>query len=198
MLSLTAWGRLGPAGPLTRSGGRPGDGLWVHGAVGRSAVGLARWLATPHPAGWAAPGAAEPADPCLRAHLRPAPDLRAGPAALAAGASAGMDLSDGLAVDLERLARASRVSLVVDLARLPADEALVDVPADVRVAGGEDYGLVVLAPEGAAAALAAAGFVAMGRAEAPAGPLVRFTEGDQAVTLAGVPFDHFGVGAGGP
>ncbi|MCC6620103.1 MAG: thiamine-phosphate kinase [Deltaproteobacteria bacterium] len=160
VISITAWGTLaGP--PLRRAGGKPGDVLLVRGDVGRSGVGLARWLADPRPE------RKDLDDPVLAAHLRPEPPLDAGPLAARAGASAGLDLSDGLATDLPRLARASQVDLVVDLDRLPADPLLADVDARARAATGEDYGLAVLAPPDVAAALEGAGFVRIGHARAP-------------------------------
>jgi len=160
LISVTAWGRLaGP--PLTRAGGRAGDVLLVRGHVGRSGVGLARWLAD------AREDRKDLDEPALAAHLRPEPPLGAGPLAARLGASAGLDLSDGLAVDLPRLARASRLDLIVELDALPFDPALIGVEARARAATGEDYGLAVLAPPAVAEALAREGFAAIGRA-APA------------------------------
>lgn len=172
-LTITAWGRSEGA-PLTRSGGRPGDVLMVAGHLGRSAVGLTRWLAG-SPATWGGEDVgrlevvqAELArDTCLAAQLAPEPPLWAGPWALAHGATAGMDLSDGLATDLPRLARASQVTLEVDLDHLPEDPALVGVDARTRAAGGEDYAFVCLVDPSAEAAFRARGFAAIGRAFGP-------------------------------
>lgn len=156
-LTITAWGRAPDDRLLLRSGGRPGDVLMVQGPIGRAGRGLEIWLSdrsSPLPTD----------EPCLRHHLAPEPPLWAGPWALAHGATAGMDLSDGLATDLPRLAAASGVVLAVDLDRLPPDPALASVTARQRAAWGEDYSLVVLVPEPHAPAFEARGFSAIGRA----------------------------------
>jgi thiamine-monophosphate kinase len=89
-----------------------------------------------------------------RAHRRPEPEVAAGPVARAAGASAMLDVSDGLAVDLRRLAAASSVGVVVD--DLPVADGATDGDA---IGGGDDYALLLAAPDpaGVAAAFAAAG-----------------------------------------
>ncbi|PIE65740.1 MAG: thiamine-phosphate kinase [Deltaproteobacteria bacterium] len=194
MLTVTAWGAL-PEGDaaLLRHAGEPGDTLLVRGDVGRSGLGLRRWLeAASGRAGWAEDHPVE--DAVLQAHLRPRPPLEAGPAALALGARAGMDLSDGLAVDLPRLARASEVTLVVDLDRLPADPLLAGVSAVARASGGEDYALVVLAPPERVAKLVAEGFAPIGEARQSRGgdpPGVLWRLGGRPVDPALTPFEHF-------
>jgi len=157
VIGISAWG-VAAGAPLTRAGGRPGDVLLVAGPIGRAAAGLAAWLADPRP------DRADLTTPTLAAQLRPTPPLDAGPRALALGARAAMDLSDGLATDLPRLAAASGVDLVVDLDRLPADPTILGVDPRARAAGGEDYGLVVLAPPERVADLVAAGFAPIGHA----------------------------------
>ena len=182
MLSITALGGPVPR-PLTRSGGRPGDVLMVHGSVGRSAEGLRRWLAE-----------APPTDPLVRAHLRPEPPLAAGRWAVDHGATAGMDMSDGLARDAHRLAVASGCRLVVPLDALPDDGLLAGLSPDARVAGGEDYGLLVLVPEEQASIFASHGFARLGRAEDRAEhgtPGVRFTRNGAPAELSAAPFEHF-------
>ena len=172
MIAITAWGEAqqsasgDDAGPrlLHRAGGRPGDTLMVAGPIGRAGVGLAAWLAMHHPAGWAADHLVDPEK--QEQHLQPSPPLWAGPWALAHGATAGMDLSDGLATDVPRLAHASKVSIAVDLDRLPADDLVGDLDPRVRAASGEDYGLVVLVPPERVATFEAQGFVAIGEARA--------------------------------
>ncbi len=165
-LSITAWG----AGPrvLRRTDGRAGDLVFVAGVVGRSGLGLERWLALAGATPDWGPDALPPgvgADECLRHHLRPTPPLWAGPVAAGLGATAAMDLSDGLATDLPRLARASGLSLVIDLDRLPDDPAVSALSPTQRAAMGEDYGLVVLAPASCKDALVGHGFVVIGRAD---------------------------------
>jgi thiamine-monophosphate kinase len=115
VVSIAALGRA--ARPVTRSGGRPGDALAVTGRLGGQAV-----------AGYTAPVA---------------PRIAEG-RALAAVASAMIDVSDGIASDVERLAEASGCGAVVELERLPrAPGASVEQAAT----GGEDFELLAaLAP----------------------------------------------------
>ena len=155
-LTITAWG-LGDD-LLTRAAGRSGDTLMVAGVIGRSGVGLSRWLAR-QDVDWA--------DPCLAHHLRPTPPLWAGPLAARLGVRCGMDLSDGLATDLPRLALESDLALEVDLDALPHDLALTIDPIE-RARTGEDYGLVILAPSALVPQLEPHGFAPIGRAR-PAG-----------------------------
>ncbi|MFO0750254.1 MAG: thiamine-phosphate kinase [Myxococcota bacterium] len=183
VVSITAWGTLAGS-PLTRSGGRAGDVLMVAGPIGRSGLGLVRWLASPQAR------ADLLDDPCLRAHLRPEPPLWAGPLAAAGGAHAGMDLSDGLATDLPRLARASGLVIVVDLDRLPPDDAVAAFTSRERAAHGEDYGLAILAPPERAAALGAHGFAAIGFARDGA-PGVLWREAGREVEPVVPAFAHF-------
>ena len=166
-LSITAWGS--GARLLHRDAGRPGDLIFVAGVIGRSGLGLERWLGAVFggASDWGPDlvAGSDATDPCLLHHLRPTPPLWAGPVAAELGAHAAMDLSDGLVVDLPRLARASRLTLVVDLDQLPADPALNGLSPAQRAATGEDYGLVVLAPPSCRAGLVARGFTAIGRAD---------------------------------
>ncbi len=192
--SVTAWGAAPTVNVLTRTGGRAGDRVMVAGPIGRAGIGLRAWLADPTVDALArASGALRE---CLEHQLSPRPPLWAGPWALAQGAHAGMDLSDGLAADLPRLAAASGVRLVVDLAALPADPALVGVEAATRAAFGEDYGLVVLVPPALEATFAARGFGAIGAARAPevsegqGGPGVVWRDGARDVWVA-PDFEHF-------
>jgi thiamine-monophosphate kinase len=104
-----------------------------------------------------------------------------------------MDISDGLATDLPRLARSSDVALVVDLDALPLHEdvrliaeTLRRVPGAFAATGGEDYELVVALP---AAAVATCGvpLTVIGRVEAGP-PGVRFTGAGADEALRG--WDH--------
>lgn len=136
-LALTALGRLGPAGALTRAGARVGDHLSVTGPLGGSRAGR---------------------------HLAVRPRVAAARALLATGlVHAGMDLSDGLARDLPRLCRASGVGARIDAARLPVHPdalALGGDPVARALGDGEDFELLVAhapLPPGTQAALAGAG-----------------------------------------
>jgi len=203
-VNITAWGELSPAipmsRPLLRSGGNPGDLVMVAGPIGRAGHGLDMWLATQRatPATWASPDVIPHDVNLLEQHLQPTPPLWAGPWAVAHGASAGMDLSDGLATDLPRLAAASDLTLEIDLDRLPADDLLGDLDPRVRAADGEDYSLVVLVPPAHAAAFSTQGFVAIGRASTsrsnealPAATRVIWRLAGQVVPPVSPTFSHF-------
>jgi len=146
-------GSLEAAGPppVTRSGARPGDRLFVTGPLGAAAAGLRRLRAA-----GAAPGDPGPGDPAalVAAHRRPRARLAEGETARRAGASAMIDVSDGLAIDAGRLAGASGVGLALDA--VPVAAGATDAEA---LGGGEDYELVVATgdPDGLLVAFAAAG-----------------------------------------
>jgi thiamine-monophosphate kinase len=164
LLAVTGLGDLQGRSPVTRSGARPGDVVAVAGPLGHSAAGLALLEA-----GLAAPPAAsaDPAPPDLpaelagliRAHLRPAPPYDAGPEAAALGATAMIDVSDGLLADLGHIAGASGVTIDVRSAALepaalePAARALgARAPGATALSwaltGGEDHSLVATFPPG--------------------------------------------------
>lgn len=126
--------------PVLRSGARPGDLLCVTGELGGSAGGL-RLLQ-----GDAFPGRT---DPLVERHLRPRARVTEGVALARAGATAMIDISDGLALDLWRLMRASGTGCQVEPADLPVDPGLRDVPdaTELALTGGEDYELLAAIPE---------------------------------------------------
>lgn len=156
VLAVTAIGRAGDDGaPLVRrSGGRAGDVLCVTGALGAAAAGL---LVLERPE-LARDLDAPTAEALRRAHRRPEPRVAAGRALAAGGARAMMDLSDGLALDALRMARACGVAARLELAALPLAGGVARVaaaagrdPAVLAATGGEDYELLVaLPPEGVA------------------------------------------------
>ena len=114
---------------MLRSGARPGDVIAVAGPLGRSAAGLALL-----PAGVAAtrpPGALAG---LVAAHLRPAPPYDAGPEAALLGATAMIDVSDGLLADLGHVAAASGVAVDVDSSRLAVGGALREAAASLAAA----------------------------------------------------------------
>ena len=131
------------APPVLRSGARPGDLLAVTGARGASAAGL---LA--RAGGGRGPGR------LVRRHLRPEPRVEAGSVAARLGANAMIDLSDGLASDARRVCEPSGVGCRVDLDLLPVAgdtrrflEPLGRDPEILAATGGEDYELLISAPE---------------------------------------------------
>jgi thiamine-monophosphate kinase len=139
VLGLTAIGRAGKKVPH-RAGAKPGDALWLVGTVGDAAAGLAQLQADRNAAG-----------PLVDIYRRPVPLLSAGQA-LAPRANAMMDVSDGLLLDAERLAQASRCRVRIHLDALPLSGAFVedrgqDLKARLFAAtGGDDYALLAALP----------------------------------------------------
>jgi thiamine-monophosphate kinase len=115
-----------------REGVRPGDLIAVSGELGGSEAG--RLLLER--------GEREPARLVAR-HLRPRPRLHEGRALARAGASAMIDLSDGVATDARHLAERSGVELRIELGRLPLAPGVTPEQAAV---GGDDYELLVTVP----------------------------------------------------
>lgn len=142
MLSVTALGSLEGRAPVTRAGARPGEVVALCGRVGWSAAGLAV-LAR----GFRSPVAV------VGAHRVPEPPYAAGPQAALAGATAMIDVSDGLLADLGHVARASGVVLDVHSGTLELPARLADVGAALGVdplhwllTGGEDHALAATFP----------------------------------------------------
>ena len=131
---------------LSRSGARPGDAIYVSDAIGDAALGLAL-RRNPDLSARLSPNAR---DYLLDRYLLPNPrvDLVH---TIRRHATAAMDISDGLAGDLAKLCRASKVSAVVDLAAVPlseaAREAIALEPAlfETAMTGGDDYELLFAA-----------------------------------------------------
>jgi thiamine-monophosphate kinase len=159
-VAVTAVGHaLDAADPVRRSGARAGDVIGHTGELGGAAAGLAL-LAEPGLAGELKP---DVADALRRRQLAPEPQLEAGRALAAAGTSAMIDLSDGLAGDARHLAAASGVALEIDLQRVRLQAGVNEIahaadrePLELALSGGEDYELLVtLAPADWDAAVAA-------------------------------------------
>ncbi|MBP6595887.1 MAG: thiamine-phosphate kinase [Arenimonas sp.] len=188
-ITVTAQGLVPEGEALLRSTARAGDDLWVTGTLGDAAGALQQWRAR------------GPASAKLRYRLdRPTPRIRAG-LALRGLASAGIDLSDGLAADLGHVLKASRLGARIDLARLPTSRTLADHFDEVQrwplqLAGGDDYELCFTAPPSAALAieqaLAARDATATVIGEVVAEPGLHFTtpEGEP-YALAAAGYRHF-------
>ena len=128
---------------LTRHGARPGDELYVTGSIGAAAAGLGMLKEQS--------SAAPPDNPCTRRYLYPEPRIRMGLlVARNRAAAAGMDLSDGLADGVHRLAQASGVGAIVDAEALPIDPdarewfaGRSNDPTTAAITGGDDYELLI-------------------------------------------------------
>jgi thiamine-monophosphate kinase len=147
-VSVTGWS--GAADRLAyRSGARAGDLVGVTGTLGASGAGLLLLK------GFQADLPAQDRDSLIRRHRRPEPLLSAGLALAAAGVSAMIDVSDGLATDAGHLARASDVKLELRLADLPLAPGVETVaracerdPLELAATEGDDYELLfTAAPE---------------------------------------------------
>jgi thiamine-monophosphate kinase len=119
-IAVTAFGDLEGRAPVTRSGAKPGDTVAVAGVLGEAAEGLRMLFA------------GEQGD-LIAAQLRPTPPIALGPVAARAGATAMIDLSDGLALDASRVAKASGVAIDLSAAAIGSNGALD---------GGEDHSLL--------------------------------------------------------
>jgi thiamine-monophosphate kinase len=141
-LAVTAFGDLEGRAPVLRSGATAGDLVAVAGALGAAAASL-RLLFAEAVDATGAPDAALAAmiRPHTAAQLAPVPPIASGRAAALAGATAMLDLSDGLAIDSSRLARASGVGIDFSLTALGLDPALA-------LSGGEDHSLLATFPAG--------------------------------------------------
>lgn len=155
VVSVTLTGTVEAGRELRRSGAKPGEAVFLTGAVGLSAAGLHLLLAEAGGGRHAVVSSA--ADERLRdcretlmaAHRRPVPSVRAGRLLLEGGCSSLNDVSDGLASEAWELAEASGLRLVLHERLLPkrgsmsayAGEASVD-PLEWMLYGGEDYVLL--------------------------------------------------------
>ncbi|MHA7288062.1 thiamine-phosphate kinase [Arthrobacter sp. MDT3-24] len=185
-VTVAVLGSLAGGNAVLRSGARAGDVVALAGTVGRAAAGLALLEAE------AAVQSLAPAERVfVEVQCRPRPPLSAGPLARSAGATAMLDISDGLVRDGGRLAAASGVVLDLDPAALkplaealrPASDLLSADPMAWVLGGGEDHGLLATFPAGVQLP---AGFTAIGSVQALG-----------SATLPGVTIAGHAVGTGG-
>lgn len=169
MVSIAALGHV-DGQPVVRSGARVGDVLAVSAALGASAVGLG--LLQRHGREAAQVGGAEGEGArvvahCVEHHLAPTVDPRAGEVARAAGVTAMLDVSDGLARDGQRLAEASAVSLELEaeavqrMAQRWAPVVGTEEAVEAVLTGGEEHCLLGTFP---ALVDVPAGWTVLGRA----------------------------------
>jgi len=138
MISVTVIGEAGR--PVLRNGARPGDRIFVSGFLGDARQGLLLYKKG-H-----VPGEDRNMDFCLKAFLDPKPQLALGrELARLRAASAMIDCSDGLSVDLNHICEAGGVGAAIDPARLPLSPALRAIqqsPLSMALHGGEDFQLI--------------------------------------------------------
>jgi thiamine-monophosphate kinase len=198
LLAVTGLGDLEGRPPVLRSGARPGDLVAVAGPLGHAAAGLALLQA------------GLTTDPLVTAQLRPAPPYDAGPEAATLGATAMIDVSDGLLADLGHIARASGVLIDLDSARLRPGDRLRHAaravaaphnpldrtsqpsrpaPADALtwvLTGGEDHAFVAAFPAGTRLP---SRWTVIGMVRRPAGDAGVVLDGQPRAGLPG--WDHF-------
>jgi thiamine-monophosphate kinase len=155
-VSVAALGDLEGREPVRRSGARPGDVLAVAGRLGWSAAGLALLehgraadeTALAQVFGPDGGAHSHLVESFLDAHRRPRPPYDAGPEAARLGATAMLDVSDGLLADLGHIAEDSGV--VVDVATAALDRAGGALTLEWVLTGGEDHALAATFPPGTA------------------------------------------------
>ena len=170
-LSLTIIGHVAPGSAPSRSGARPGDGIWVTGTIGDGALGLAvgqnRLVDT---TGY-----------LLDRYRLPRPRLGL---PVSTWANAAMDVSDGLVQDLSHICRASGVAARVEAALVPLSPQARDAGPDwlnTCLTGGDDYELLLaVSPEREKElfSVAASGAIQLSR-------IGGFVEGNSEVILIG-------------
>jgi thiamine-monophosphate kinase len=175
--------------PVLRSGARPGDRLAVTGPLGAAAAGLGLLRRGDRAAGELLGRFSGLA----AAHRRPTPALAMGLALARAGASAMIDVSDGLAGDALHVAEASQVGLEVHDATVPLAPGVAEAaallgldPLELALGGGEDFVLAAALPRAAEVG----GVLDCGRFTPDPGTRIRLTRGGPR-PLTGLAYDHF-------
>ncbi len=194
-ISIAALGESLRRRLLYRSGGNPGDVLFVTGALGLSAAGL-RLLESGKTR-----GVSKAERLALKAHRLPQPRCETGVWLAQCGlVSCMMDLSDGLSADLPRLCAASGVGAEIYTATLPAfapSAAWGGDPTALALHGGEDFELLFAVPESKLIAFRAGyprGYpeiTSIGRLTRRRGVVCRARPGRPAQPLPALGFDHF-------
>lgn len=148
--AVTALGELGGHEPVTRNAAQPGDTVAYAGELGLAGIGLAllfRHCADADGVAFSA-GVDELRQQhphAIRAQFAPVPPIEAGILAARHGATAMLDVSDGLSLDASRVGRASGVTIDLHAAALRdgfGGQHGEDVSLDAMLFGGEDHGLL--------------------------------------------------------
>jgi thiamine-monophosphate kinase len=187
-LTLTLTGKVGPRGPVRRSGAQAGDGIWVTGSIGDS------WLGLQAATGTLGKLSAEAHNLLVSRYRVPEPPRLPFADTVAAHATASIDVSDGLAADAGHVAEASGVQLIIRAADVPLSavgQSYVDnnraTLADL-LTGGDDYQTLFTAPASARASIA--GAVRIGEVVAGQGVVILDAAGAP-MALQRTGFRHF-------
>ncbi|MEY4618603.1 MAG: hypothetical protein RL101_789, partial [Actinomycetota bacterium] len=147
VIAVTAHGDLEGREPVLRSGAKVGHIIAIAGTVGRAAAGLSLLMSGNK-------DAISAYDEVVGFQLRPQPPISAGIEAAISGATSMLDISDGLAKDASRIAKASAVTMQIDPMQLLGYEAVLEEAAraigaserDWVLFGGEDHSLLATFP----------------------------------------------------
>jgi thiamine-monophosphate kinase len=187
-ISITVIGEVPAKLALRRDAARAGDDVWLSGATGEAALGLAHLEGRVRLS-----GAARKA--CLRRLHAPEPRVKLG-RALRGLARSAIDVSDGLLADLGHIAQASGVAAELRWEDIPRARAIRECPnaalaRSCVLAGGDDYELVFTAPRSGRGRIAALGVARIGSI-VPGRPGVRVRDAaGRAVPFSRAGFDHF-------
>ena len=187
-LTLTLTGKVGPRGPVRRSGAQVGDDVWVTGTIGDG------WLGLQAATGALGKVSAEAHNLLVSRYRVPEPPRLPFADIVAAHATASIDVSDGLAADAGHVAEASGVRLIVSAASVPLSAVCSSYVDNGRVTlaalltGGDDYQTLFTAPASARTSITGATRIG----EVTAGQGVVILDGSGAPMALGRPgFRHF-------
>jgi thiamine-monophosphate kinase len=196
VIAITAWGEIAARDYASRAGAGEGDELYVTGTIGLAALGLrvrSGELSFDH--------GGETDRALTRAYLEPEPPVAFAPA-IAAHASAAIDISDGFAGDVAKLARASGVDVRIRAEDIPLSPVIAEArfPAllELALTGGDDYQIAFTALAAAAPALHVAAKDAgiilsrLGTVRAGSGALDITSKGGAELRLGSGAYVHFG------
>lgn len=149
VIAVTATGQLSGRNPVLRSGAKPGHVVALAGTLGKAAAGLSLLQKGERQF-------IDAYEELVAVQLRPQPPLTAGPVAADASASAMLDVSDGLLLDADRIAKSSAVVIRLDSLLLEGYQAVLELAAQSLgnagltqswvLSGGEDHGLLATFP----------------------------------------------------
>ena len=193
-ITITAIGTLPPGYALRRDAAQSGDDVWLSGATGDAALGLAHLKGKIVLTG-------EAAARCIARLEQPAPRVALGQR-LRGVAAAAIDVSDGLLADLGHILERSKLAAEIDYESLPRSPDLRACPDttladDCLLAGGDDYELVFTAAPDRRAAVNAAGRAAnvavtrIGRTIAGAPEVRLLDRAGKPLRVEQLGFDHF-------
>lgn len=142
IINVTVAGEVEPTNLVRRSGAKAGDVVVVTGTIGNSAAGLdllSRGEWEDYDFAW----------PLVTAHLTPRPQVKVGRALAGFGATSMDDISDGLASEVNEIASASGVGMIIRAADIPLLSETIEAAAifgkkatDYALYGGEDFQLL--------------------------------------------------------